>query len=119
LHIPPPCRYRWSSFSFQGVISSYSRQFTYFYSDGTPARVKVTLKIKPHKNDDVAQRENERHSADISRIHQLKEGESLFSLAFEYYQNPSLWRKIAKDNQIDDPLNLSFGSTLVIAPKDS
>jgi len=119
LHIPPPCRFIWGSLLFQGVISQYSQNFTFFYNDGIPARARVKLVIKPHKSTKEATRENEVHSSDVSKAHQLKEGDSLFSLAFKYYQDPSRWRDIAQDNQIDNPLNLKLGSTLIIKPKDT
>ena len=119
LHIPPPCRFIWGSLLFQGVISQYSRNFTFFYNDGIPARARVKLVIKPHRSTKEVARKNEVYSSDVSKAHQLKEGDSLFSLAFKYYQDPSRWRDIARDNQIDDPLNLKLGSTLILKPKDT
>jgi phage protein U len=119
LHIPPPCQFIWGKqIIFHGVISEYSAKFTYFYNDGTPARANVTLKLKRYKSMKEVERENEFYSSDITRVHQLKEGESLFSLAHNHYQDPTLWRKIAKDNDIDDPLNIESGFMVKLAPKD-
>ncbi|HID93809.1 MAG TPA: hypothetical protein EYP60_06900 [bacterium (Candidatus Stahlbacteria)] len=119
LHIPPPCRFIWGSLLFQGVISQYSRNFTYFYSDGIPARARVTLNIKPHKSQEESARENETHSSDVTKYHQLKEGESLFYLAQKHYKDPNMWRKIARANGVDDPLSIPFGTAIMISPKDN
>ncbi|WP_255494588.1 LysM peptidoglycan-binding domain-containing protein [Sulfurovum sp. bin170] len=118
LHAPPPCQFVWGSLTFYGVVSEYSRKFTYFYSDGTPARANVTLKLKRYKSTEEIEKENELHSSDVTKVHQLKEGESLFYLAHNHYQDPTLWRKLARDNGIDDPLNIELGSMVRLAPKD-
>ena len=118
LHAPAPCQFIWGSLIFYGVVSEYSRKFTYFYSDGRPARANVTLKLKRYKSTEEVEKENELHSSDVTKVHQLKEGESLFYLAHKHYQDPTLWRKLAKDNGIDDPLNIELGSMLKLAPKD-
>lgn len=119
LHIPPPCRFIWGTFVFQGVISQYSRNFTYFYNDGIPARARVTLKIKPHKSKKESARENELHSSDITKYHQLKEGESLFLLAYKYYKEPNAWREIARFNGINDPLTIPLGTAITLPPRNN
>jgi len=43
-------------------------------------------------------------------------GERLDQLASEYYGDPSLWRLIAKANDVDDPTQISSGTALQIPP---
>jgi hypothetical protein len=43
-------------------------------------------------------------------------GERLDQLAEEYYGDPSLWRLIAKANDIDDPTQINSGTALQIPP---
>jgi hypothetical protein len=56
-------------------------------------------------------------------VHQLLEGdtggESLWQLAAQHYGDPSLWRLIARANNIDDPSNLPAGIILRIPPLDT
>jgi len=118
LHAPAPCQFVWGSLIFYGVVSEYTRKFTYFYNDGRPARANITLKLKRYKSTEEAEKENELFSSDITKVHQLKEGESLFHLAYQQYQDPKLWRKLAKDNAIDNPLEIESGFMVRIAPKD-
>jgi len=119
LHIPPPCRFIWGTFAFQGVISQYSRNFTYFYNDGIPARARVTLKIKPHKSKEESARKNKLHSSDSTKYHQLKEGESLFFLAYKHYKDPNAWRELARVNEIDDPLTIPLGRAITLPPRNN
>jgi hypothetical protein len=55
-------------------------------------------------------------------VHRLLEGdtggESLWQLAAQQYGDPSLWRLIARANNIDDPSNLPAGIILLIPPLD-
>lgn len=43
-------------------------------------------------------------------------GESLWQIAVKYYGDPSLWRLIARANEIDDPSRLPAGAVLRIPP---
>ena len=36
--------------------------------------------------------------------------------AFEAYGNPELWRHIAEANDIDDPMRLRLGTTVLVVP---
>lgn len=118
LHAPAPCRFIWGSLVFQGVVTKYSRQFIYFYNDGTPARARVTLQLKPYKSTEEIARETKLNSSDVTKYHLLKEGESLFSLAHTEYEDPTAWREIAEANEIDDPLRVDPGSALILPPRD-
>jgi nucleoid-associated protein YgaU len=44
----------------------------------------------------------------------LSEGDSLPSLAYDAYGDPTAWRTIARANHIDDPLNLRPGRRISI-----
>jgi nucleoid-associated protein YgaU len=117
LHAPAPCRLIWSSLVYQGVVTRYTRQFTYFYNDGTPARARVTLTLKPFKSTEEVARENELHSSDVTKQHWLKEGETLFGLAHTAYNDPGAWRLIAEANNIDDPFAVIPGTPVTIPPR--
>ena len=46
------------------------------------------------------------------------DGDSLASIAFHHYRDPTRWRAIAEANGIDDPLHLKRGSVLSIPSID-
>ena len=39
-------------------------------------------------------------------------------LAYRYYGDPSLWKEIARINNVDDPLRLPSGALLRMPPRD-
>lgn len=118
LHAPAPCRFVWGSFVFDGIVSSMKKDFTYFYHDGIPARVKVALSLKPYQDVDEMAKSLDLHSSDISKTRVLIEGDSIFDMAFKEYQSPHSWRLIAEANGIDDPLKIDAGLELLLPSKD-
>jgi nucleoid-associated protein YgaU len=55
----------------------------------------------------------------VRRSHRMIDGDTLASLAFAEYGDPTMWRAIAKYNRVDDPLRLPSGSVLVLpAPEE-
>ena len=51
--------------------------------------------------------------------HRVKKRETLKSIAKKYYGSPDGWRRIAKDNDIEDPRRLTPGTLLTIPRLDS
>ena len=48
------------------------------------------------------------------RAHVVQGGDSLHSIAYESYRDPTNWRPIAEANHIDDPLRIRRGTSLTI-----
>jgi nucleoid-associated protein YgaU len=92
LHAPPICHFNWGQLNFIGVLERADQRFTLFLSNGTPVRA----------------------TADFTRRHLVQLGETLSSIAGREYGDPGLWRPIAEENGIDDPLALQPGQLLVI-----
>ncbi|WP_456401950.1 CIS tube protein [Hydrogenimonas sp.] len=116
LHAPPPCRFVWGPFGFDGIVSQIKREFTYFYHDGTPGRVKLTVTLKPYRPPEEVKAALDLHSSDISKERVLAEGDSIFLMAAREYNAPGEWRRIAEANGIDDPLALLPGTRLLLPP---
>ena len=51
-------------------------------------------------------------------MHRVRDGDSLPSIAYDAYGDPTQWRTIAEANDIDDPLRLRRGSELSIPRLD-
>ncbi len=119
LHAPPPCRFIWGSFSYDGIVTGVKREFTYFYHNGIPGRVKVALSLKPYKKVEEMAAQLDLHSSDISKERLLKEGDSIFMLACREYKEPAEWRRIAEANGVEDPLKIEVGTRLLLPPKEN
>jgi hypothetical protein len=109
LHKPPLCKFVWSSFTFEGYVTSFSANFTMFLDDGTPVRAKVNLTIQGGNNIKVAF-----ESPDRTKDRIIKENQQLYEIAYEEYGDASKWREIAKANNISNPLYISTGTHLVV-----
>jgi nucleoid-associated protein YgaU len=47
-------------------------------------------------------------------VHHVISGDSLASIAYQQYGDPSMWRVLAEANGIDDPIRLPAGQTLIV-----
>lgn len=119
LHSPPPCQFKWNKITFNGIVSSYKKEFTFFYADGTPARAKVNLVLKPYTNIELMSKNLDLQSSDISKKRVLIQGDTIFDMAYREYKSTAMWRVIAQANNIDDPLNIEYGTELILPSKDS
>jgi len=113
LHAPPVCTFLWGEYSFTGIIENLERNFTMFNEEGRPVRETMTLSLKQYKK-----HKQIRSSPDRTKRHTIKESDNLWLLAAKEYGDPSKWKIIASANNIDDPLSLKPGESLVIPPLD-
>jgi len=113
LHRPPVCELRWGEFDiFTGVMTSVRQRFTLFLEDGTPVRATLSCTFAEASTESV--RARELHSSDVAKRRQLRRTDTLQSIAAEEYNDPTLWRPIAKANGIVNPRDIRPGMTLTI-----
>lgn len=113
LHRPPQCKLRWGEYEFfRGVLTELSHKFTMFMPDGMPVRATVDCTFVEYFTESFAL---ELHSADVPKTRVARRHDTLQSLAAEEYNDPALWRHIARANKIINPrLQLSPGDVLII-----
>jgi hypothetical protein len=123
LHHPPVCEFSWGKSlsssiinKFRGVIDSCSQTYTMFLEDGTPVRAKLTLNISEYRNIKEQLEALRLESPDRTKYRVLKEGDSLWQMAFREYNDSKEWRTIARKNNIDFPRNVSPGTMLILPP---
>jgi len=113
---PPICEVSWgtqpegSDFPFQGVITNLTQNFTLFKSDGTPVRARLTVEFTEwlHATDDQKETDPE------ETTYTVKRGDTLSWITTEVYGDPTLWRRVAEANQLDNPRELEIGKLLNI-----
>lgn len=116
IHAPPPCKIVWGLLEFVGVLQDMRKRYVLFLDDGTPVRARVTLTWKEYVPVDIQIKTTPRSSPDRRKIHTLKEGDSLWFIAYRAYGEPRYWKVLAEANNIDDPRRLEPGKQIVIPP---
>lgn len=100
--------------SFVGVIESISQKFTLFSPDGVPLRATVNLTVREFRLLDKQIKDLNLNSPDRTHNHTLTGGETLSAVATQEWNRPGEWRRIADENQLDDPRRLRVGTFLTI-----
>jgi nucleoid-associated protein YgaU len=117
---PPMVEFGWgATTTFKAVIDSLSVQFLLFRPNGTPVRAKAKLSLIQAEATvgKGPQNPTTRGVAGL-RTHVVRDGDSIQSVAHAAYGDPTLWRRIAEANGIDDPLSLPRGAVLAIPVLD-
>lgn len=111
---PPKVTFRWGSMSLpQSVPVSLTVQYILFHPNGEPIRATVDLELAQSAKAEQGQNPTTRGIRGL-RTHRVMDGDSVYSLAYDAYGDPTRWRTIAEANGIDDPLTLPRGTELTI-----
>jgi LysM repeat protein len=116
LHAPPILRFTWASLDFRCVLARAAQKFIMFGSDGTPVRARITATFNEFIDLEREAKKLNLQTADFSKVHVVKQGETLSGIATIMYENPLMWRPIAIANDIDDPRFIITGQSLRIPP---
>lgn len=117
IHVPHILRFVWGSLIFTCVLARVTKKFTLFSSSGIPLRATLNVTFNEYKTE-ISLREKPLESPDRTKIHTLKQGDSLWAIADAEYGDPSLWRAIADENKIKNPRLLETGKEISIPPLD-
>lgn len=111
---PPLVQLEWGPVtSFLGYVSSVQAKYTLFAPNGTPLRATCSVTIEEVPQPAAKQNPTSGTYA-VHSEHTLVHGETLPGLAYREYGDPALWRALAAFNDIDDPMRLRSGSTVVV-----
>ncbi len=113
---PPFVIFGWGlTIGFLSYMRSVNAQYSLFRPDGTPLRATASLVMEEIPLNIPAQ--NPTSGGRVRRTRTVIAGDTLQSIARSEYGKPTLWRAIANANDIDDPLRLAPGTTLLIPPR--
>lgn len=119
LHAPPLCSFVWGSLNFRGYLLKCTQKFTMFMDSGIPVRATLAVIFREFRSMTEQFQSTPRQSSDRTKQKVINQNEQLCMIAAQAYDDPGRWREIAKANNIDDPLNLEPGKSLVIPPLES
>jgi nucleoid-associated protein YgaU len=112
----PHVLFQWGDrITFKGYVESIAVKFTMFRAEGTPIRGTCTLAMKEFPLN--PKKQNPSSGGELGhRSHRFVTGDTLASLSYGEYGDPTAWRRIAAANEIDDPLRIRPGTVLRIPP---
>ena len=111
---PPLVVLHWGPIaSFPAFITSVSAKYTLFSASGLPIRALCSVALEEMPNEPFRQNPTS-GSENVRRSHLLIAGDSLASVAYAEYGDPSAWRAVARFNGIDDPIRCRPGTRLLL-----
>lgn len=114
LHAPPILIVSWASLQFRCVLTKASQKFLLFLDDGRPVRARITSSFTEFIDPEHEALQVKRETADFTKQHTVLQGETIAKIAFKYYDDPTLWRPIARLNRLDNPRDLFAGQKLAV-----
>jgi nucleoid-associated protein YgaU len=93
-----------------------TRKATLFRSDGTPARATLSVSFKQYRTLADQMQNPRRESSDKSKRRVVVGRDSLWTIAAKEYGDPTQWRYIAVQNDLDDPRAIEAGDWLILPP---
>ncbi|MBN2440643.1 MAG: LysM peptidoglycan-binding domain-containing protein [Spirochaetales bacterium] len=119
-HALPKCMLHWGlGGSLKGdrepftcVVQNIEQNFTLFSKDGIPLRAELSLTFKEYRTLEKQVRELQSYT----RARIINRGDTLSSIAAMEYNNPGLWRLLARANNITNPARLTPGTVIQIPP---
>ena len=115
---PPLVILNWGKVtSFAAFVTSVQAKYTLFTPGGTPVRATCNVALEEMPGNPPKQ--NPTSGALAARAHHtMVAGDTLASIAYREYQDPALWRPLAAFNNIDDPIRIRPGASLLIPAVD-
>ncbi|MCD6482269.1 MAG: LysM peptidoglycan-binding domain-containing protein [Candidatus Izimaplasma sp.] len=114
LHQPPLCRVVWGSLIFTGYLTDLNEDYIMFSNDGLPVRANLRVTFTGYKTLEDQLKRASKQSADRTKERVVREGDQLWNLSYEEYDDSNYWRKIASANNISNPRKLKTGQAIII-----
>lgn len=110
---PPEVAFSWGRLYFKAVITNMTQKFSLFTAEGTPVRalVNVTLMQMFPDNEFPEQPGGAASAQSVVQAVTVTEGDHIDNIAAET-GDPSDWRALAEQNNVDNPLNIVPGQQL-------
>jgi LysM repeat protein len=114
LHAPPLLEVDWGSLHFPCVLAKASQKFLKFLPSGWPCRARLTVTFNEYLDAATQVAATNLQTADFTKVHVTKDGDTLWSIAWQLYEDATQWRPIALANGLADPRSITPGQELQI-----
>jgi hypothetical protein len=113
-HSAPFVRLIWGSglVSFEGIVSAFKYNYTFFDGFGIPLRAVVTMTVTNSNENNISLFQ----SPDITKMPVIKDGDNIVKFSEEYYDDKKYYIKLAEFNNLSSFRALKQGALLEIPP---
>lgn len=112
LHRPPKVTFKWGSLNFVGVVTKFNHTYIMFTESGMPVRAKVNMTFKSLISPTDTRRKSPFESPDRSKYRTIRQGMGLWDIANMEYGDPDMWKVLARENGILNPLDVRPGQVV-------
>ena len=112
LHRPPKVTFKWGSLNFVGVVTKFNHTYIMFTESGMPVRAKVNMTFKSLISPTDTRRKSPFESPDRSKYRTIRQGMGLWDIANMDSGDPDMWKVIARENGILNPLDVRPGQVV-------
>lgn len=116
IHRPRPLLLVWGSLVFSCVLTSVSYRFTLFRPDGTPLRAVAACSFCESVPDALRTRKENATSPDLTHLREVRDGDTLPTLAYAIYGKPELYLEVARVNKLVNFRRLRSTSRIAFPP---
>ena len=116
LHTPPVLRVSWGTLDFHCVLAKVNQKFIKFLTDGRPGRARLTVTFNEYLDAATQVSQANLQSPDFSKSYIVKQGDTLSSIAGNFYEDATKWRPIALANALVNPRSIIPGQEIQIPP---
>lgn len=118
IHEPNYLALIWGSFSFRGLLTSLSIEYTLISPDGVPLRAKATCAFESSESLAKASKAAGLNSPDMTHTRNVVAGDTLSQMSQNIYGDPKYYIEIARHNNLDQVRQLRAGTSLDFPPLD-
>lgn len=116
IHQPNYLVISWGALVFKGMLSSLGYQYTLFAPDGKPLRVKVSMSFTAVMDPAEAAKRANMQSPDLSKLVEMKDGESIAAWCDGIYGDASYCMEVAKANALPSFRHARAGMKVLFPP---
>ncbi len=116
IHQPNFLVVSWGALVFKGMLSTLSYQFTLFSPEGKPLRVKASMAFTAVMDPTEAAKRANMQSPDLSKVIELKAGDSIAAYCDAVYGDPSYCVEVARANALPSFRNVPVGQKVMFPP---
>jgi nucleoid-associated protein YgaU len=106
--------FSWGKLTFVGGVTSINAKYTLFDTKGDPLRATCNLTMQEIPVDPPPPQNPTSGALEAFKSRRMVAGDTLPSIAYAEYDDPTLWRALAAANGIDDPLRVKEGTRLLV-----